>query len=157
MLWTKYVKNANLILHIGLLGEKSKSWQKILGNVYQERKPKNQQACFHLFFYMEWGKISYHKVSQRFSPRYSLTISRKITEEKVLQKDSLSCIFILCFNFAVCYDRISFQGVGRHIGVTFSSWFLSSRTQSKKDMNIFKIYLLLLIFVSFIVTSHRRL
>ena len=29
------VKNANPVLHIVLLREKSENWQKILGNVYQ--------------------------------------------------------------------------------------------------------------------------
>ena len=33
--WTKKVKNANPVLHIVLLREKSENWQKILGNVYQ--------------------------------------------------------------------------------------------------------------------------
>ena len=35
LLWTKKVENGNPILHIVLLGQKSKNLQKILGNVYQ--------------------------------------------------------------------------------------------------------------------------
>lgn len=77
-----------------------------------------------------------HHVRVTYIIKACLSVPRKIKEEEMLTKDSLSFIFILCFNFAVCYDRISFQGVGRHVGVAFSSWLLSSGTQSKKNMNI---------------------
>lgn len=72
----KEVKNANPILHIVLLGEKSLNWLKYWAMFTRFNKPacKKSAGMVSLVLLYRKGKKSYYKVSQRSISCYSTYI-----------------------------------------------------------------------------------